>query len=294
MRGKQRRISDFFGPVGVSLQQLTPVISRRGSFGRIELFNHPELGKVFVLNGEVQHVEAWAPLYHEPLVHLAGAFVSSIKDVLILGGGTLYAASEVLKYKSVERVVLLDHDPVVTESTAQYYEHARACLADSRLSLQHKDAYASVAGLRNQFDLVINDGSDLLSIPARQSSRSMVSAIGTVLKPGGVAADVVYRHLFERKRIQRTLSQFRRKFRFALSLIFLPEYHGVLHVLCIWGNRSSQVNQLMHQPRNREQRRWRADPKACPCVYYDPRFLGYYLYLPRYFKSALGSKRTSS
>jgi spermidine synthase len=295
VRTKPRKISHFFDGVGVALERLDLVATHGGKFGRINLFNHPELGKVFVLDGEIQHVEAWAPLYHEPLVHLSAAFVNEVKDVLILGGGTLYAAAEVLKYKSVERVVLFDHDPAITQMVVQHYEHARACLKDSRLTLFHNDAYSSLLRFKNQFDLVINDGGDLLSANPKgnggnsQIFRSMTAALRT----HGVCVDVVFRHLFERQRILRTINILRHRLRFAMSMVFLPEYHGVLHLLCVWGKETSFVNQNLAHPKNKEQLSWVKKPALCPCVYYDPRYLNYYLYLPRYLKSPLLPKNTN-
>jgi spermidine synthase len=295
MQKGQRKITHFFQGIGVSLGRLTPIACRRGTFGRINIFRHPELGKVFVLNDEIQHVEAWAPLYHEPLVHLSAAFVREVKSVMILGGGTLYAASEVLKYRSVERVVVFDHDPQVSQTAAEFYSHAIACLNDSRFTLVHEDAYSSVARFQNQFDLIINDGADLISTqsPKRQGRcRSNMFFIMTqALKPTGVCADVIYRHVFERQRILRTAEQLQQGTRHALSLVFLPEYHGILHLLSIWGGGASSVTQTLDRPKNKEQLRWVKKPAISPCVYYDPRFLRYYLYLPRYLSSALEVKK---
>ena len=295
MQKKQRKITHFFRGIGIALDQLTPVARCRGTYGRITVFRHPELGKVFVLNDEIQHVEAWAPLYHEPLVHLPASFVKEVKEVMIFGGGTLYAASEVLKYKSVERVIVFDHDPKVPETAAEYYSHARACLNDNRFTLVHEDAYSSVARFRNRFDLIINDGADLISAKSlgyQGRIRSNLFLVMTrALKPTGVCADVIYRHLFERQRILHTIRRLQRSTRFALSLVFLPEYHGILHVLSIWGGRSSSVTQTLVRPKNKEQLCWVRDPATSPCVYYDPRFLHYYLYLPPYLKTALAAKK---
>jgi spermidine synthase len=295
MLKKRRKITHFFGGIGIALDQLTLVACRRGAYGRITLFQHPELGKVFVLNGEIQHVEAWAPLYHEPLVHLPVSFVKEVKEVMIFGGGTLYAASEVLKYKSVERVIVFDHDPQVPEITAEYYSHARACFNDNRFTIVHEDAYSSVARFKNRFDLIINDGTDLISTKSpghRARSRSNLFLTMTkALKPTGVCADVIYRHLFERQRILHTISHLQRSTRFALSLVFLPEYHGALHILSIWGGRASSVTQTLVRPKNKEQLCWVKNQSTSPCVYYDPRFLHYYLYLPPYLKTALAAKK---
>jgi spermidine synthase len=293
MQKKQRKITHFFRGIGVALGQLTPVACRRGAFGRIAIFRHPELGKVFVLNDEIQHVEAWATLYHEPLVHLAASFVDEVKDVLILGGGTLYAASEALKYRSVRRVVVFDHDQQVPRLAAEHYSHARACFNDSRFTLVHEDAYSSVARFHGKFDLIINDGTDLISTKSSEHGfhSNLFLAMTKALKPGGVCADVIYRHLFERQRTLHTVKRLQKSNRFALSLVFLPEYHGILHVLSIWGRKSSSVAQTSKHPRNKEQLRWIKKPSISPCAYYDPRFLDYYLYLPPYLKTALAAKK---
>lgn len=295
MQKTQRKITHFFRGIGVALGQLTPIAHRHGAFGRIAVFKHPDLGKVFVLNGEIQHVEAWAPLYHEPLVHLSAAFVKEVKDVLILGGGTLYAASEVLKYQSVRQVTVLDYDPQVSKIVVELYDHAKACFGDSRFRLVNEDAYSTVAGFQNHFDLIINDGADLISgksLEVQGRSRLNLFTILTLaLKPTGVCADVIYRHVFERKRILCTIARLQNRTRFALSLVFLPEYHGILHVLSIWGRKSSSVTQNLARPINFEQRRWMNKPTLSPCVYYDPRFLRYYLYLPRYLKTAIAVRR---
>jgi spermidine synthase len=285
----QRKITHFFKGIGVSVARLTPVAHRRGAFGQISLFQHPELGKIFVLDGEIQHVEAWAPLYHEPLVHLPASFVDEVEDVLILGGGPLYAASEALKYKSVKRVILIDHDHRVTEIVARYYPHARRCLQDRRFTLLHEDAYAALPRLGQQFDLVINDGADLVSVRSRTrqsgAATNLFSDMTAALRPQGACADVIQRHVFERQRILLTLKRLGPRLRVALSLVFLPEYHGVLHLLSIWGKRHSQITQTPTRLQNAEQSRWIRNPRCSPCRYYDPRFLGYYLYLPRYLKS---------
>lgn len=295
MGKKKRKITHFFHGIGISLGNLTPIAQRKGAFGRIAISRHPELGKIFVLNGEVQHVEAWAPLYHEPLVHLPAAFVEKVQDVAILGGGTLFAAKEVLKYRSVKRVMLFDHDPRVPQLAAEYYDHARDCFADNRFNMVHSDAYSAMAGFRNRFDLIINDGADLISAATVQKKMGfqldLFHAMTRALKPAGVCADVVFRHVFERKRTIHTIKRLQNQTRFALSLVFLPEYHGVLHVLCAWGKKSSNVRQTIAEPLNKEQQGWASRPITSPCSYYDPRFMSYYLYLPNYVKTTLSLKK---
>lgn len=93
-------------PVSLQLSNLTTIESYHSSKQNIQLLNHQWLGKILIINGEIQHIENYQPLYHELLVHLPAAFVPNIQNVLILGGGSLFAAFEVLKYPSVKHVTL--------------------------------------------------------------------------------------------------------------------------------------------------------------------------------------------
>src|ERR1041385_5560414 len=101
--------------LAVSFQGLELVEAHSEPPQKIELWRHPTLGKILVIDGEVQHVEEWQPLYHEPLVHLPSAFVPEIREALILGGGSLFAAAEVLRYTTIQRCILVDHDPRIIE-----------------------------------------------------------------------------------------------------------------------------------------------------------------------------------
>jgi spermidine synthase len=75
------------------------------------------------LNGNLQFSSADEYRYHEALVHPAAlAATSSLgrppRRVLVLGGGDGLAARELLRYPSVEQIVLVDLDRVMTELAA--------------------------------------------------------------------------------------------------------------------------------------------------------------------------------
>jgi spermidine synthase len=193
MPTKKNRVSltHFLKGVGVSLEGLELLAKRRSRKYLLSLYRHPQLGKVLVLDGEIQHVEAWSALYHEILVHLSASFVPALKDVLVLGGGSLFAAFEVLKYQSVDQVVMLDHDPEVIETIADFYPHARLCLKDPRLIILNKDAYIDLFDLRAQFDMVINDAADLLTVKGPRHRPNLFLQLADVVRPKGVCADVI-------------------------------------------------------------------------------------------------------
>ncbi len=63
------------------------------------------------LNGNKQFSSVDEKIYHEYLVHPAMSMAAKHKSVLILGGGDGMALREVLKYKDVKEVTLVDLDP---------------------------------------------------------------------------------------------------------------------------------------------------------------------------------------
>ena len=262
------------GSVSLHLSDLTVVREADTKYARAVLYEHPVLGRVLALNGEVQHVEKWAPLYHEPLVHLPISFIEAPRSVLLLGGGSLFAAQELLRYRSIKRLLMLDRDRELVNLMVDTYQHAKVVTADSRLEIRNIEAFGALGDLKESFDLVVNDSVDLL-----KTSEDSFSSMARCLTPTGLCSDVIYRHVLETENVRASIAAVS-KFDRTIALIFVPEYPGVLHALLIWG-KSAALNQSASTTLNREQRSWAENPETNPCQYYDPRFLRYYLHLPR-------------
>jgi spermidine synthase len=269
----------------IRLQNLKIVESVHGSLQKVDLYKHKVFGHVLVINDELQHVEAWQSLYHEPLVHLPASFIRKVQTVLILGGGDLFAAHEVLKYSSVRRVDLVEHDENVLDLTRRYYPHADRVLSDKRFKITIGDARGEFEEKQKKYDLVINDCFDLAAL---STNKSPYEALERRLTVEGVCSDVIYRHVFCRKTVQKSLSQLSRCSRVVLGLTTIPEYPGALHILTLWG-RNRHLSQTPRSLQNKQQRD--LSKKNCSIVfdYYDPRFRAFYLYIPPYVRAAIAS-----
>jgi len=270
------------GNVSLRLSHLQVLLELQTAHYNAVIYRHPQLGRVLTLNGEIQHVEAWAPLYHEPLVHLPTAFIERPQTALLLGGGSFFAARELLKYRTIKRVLMLDHDPKLLDAISQIYEHATEVRNDARLEIWITDAFRTLPHITERFDLVINDSMDISCLKDTDVFASMTE----MLNPEGVCSDLIYRHIFDDLSLTRTIKLLRSKYNTIMSLVFAAEYPGVLHLLTLWGE-GNDLNQTSNKPVNHEQRGWAVAPNSNPCGYYDPRFLDYYLYLPRYIRERL-------
>lgn len=112
------------------------------------------------LNGHIQLCSIDEARYHEALVIPAMSACPSPEDILILGGGDGMAAREVLKFKDVKRIVLVDLDPAMTRlgrTRPELVQLNRNSFNDSRITIVNRDALKFVEGSREFFDVILID-----------------------------------------------------------------------------------------------------------------------------------------
>jgi len=142
--------------------ELTEVMYRRKSpYQDIWCITTSPWGKVLVLDGKTQSAQVDEKIYHESLVHPVMLSVHEPKSVFIGGGGESATVREVLKHKSVERVVMVDLDEMVVSACKQHLPEWNAgALMDPRLELHYQDAKAWLEDHKETFDVIIMDIAD--------------------------------------------------------------------------------------------------------------------------------------
>jgi spermidine synthase len=259
-----------------------------GPIQNIRIFDHAQLGRVLVIDGELQHVQAWQELYHEPLVHLPASFIPSVSSVLILGGGCLYAAAEVLKYSSVSRLDIVEYDRQVIDLMLRHYGHATNVVEDPRVHILIEDARHAFEWSDRKYDLIIGDCFDLSC--ERIGRRSAYRILEELLTPNGLCSDVLYRHMFETETMQRSMRALAQCSNTRFALICVPEYPGAMHIHVLWG-RNTNLNKPNEQITNLLQRR-HIKSNAMDFQYYDPSHRSHFLYLPPYVSKVLRQHQT--
>lgn len=136
--------------------------------------------KILFLDGIIQSTLYGDAPYHESIVHPAMITHRDPKRVAIIGGGEGATLREVLKYKSVKEVVILEIDEELVKICAEYMPEwsdctdiegtdAKSCFEDSRARVIFVDAFRwmidnfdSVAGgeTEDKFDVIIMDALD--------------------------------------------------------------------------------------------------------------------------------------
>jgi len=149
----------------ISSELKSIIVSTNSEFQKIEIVEN-SFGKVLLTDGKTQSAQYDEFIYHESLVHpaliLSGLLSSKPRTVFIGGGGELATAREVLRHKSVERVVMVDLDGKVIDLCKEFlHEWGGDKVSSSpRLELVIGDAYAYLTNCNEKFDVIIMDISD--------------------------------------------------------------------------------------------------------------------------------------
>ncbi len=119
------------------------IASHASPYQRIVL-THGRQGLRLYLNGNLQFAESDEYRYHEALVHPAMAAHGAPRRVAVLGGGDGMAVREILKYPSVESVILVELDAAMTRLFADNPLLRRLnadALHDARVQVVNEDAF---------------------------------------------------------------------------------------------------------------------------------------------------------
>ncbi|XP_008802681.2 thermospermine synthase ACAULIS5-like [Phoenix dactylifera] len=128
----------------------------------IALLDTKPFGKALVIDGKLQSTEIDEFIYHESLVHPALLHHPSPKMIFIMGGGEGSTAREILRHRTVEKVVMCDIDEEVVDFCKSHLVANRDAFFDSRLQLVINDARAQLEKSKDQFDVIIGDLADPL------------------------------------------------------------------------------------------------------------------------------------
>lgn len=135
------------------------VFTQQSSYQKIVVTKYGDDTRLF-LNGHLQFSSLDEARYHESLAAAALSSVRSPQNILIMGGGDGMLAREVLRYSSVQNVVLVDIDPAVTELAKRHPELRRlnnGALRDGRVVIKNEDAFNFAFHTKTKYDAILID-----------------------------------------------------------------------------------------------------------------------------------------
>lgn len=156
---------------------------------RSRVFEHTRLGRVLMIDDIVQTTEADEFVYHEAMTHIPVFAHGNVEKVLVIGGGDGGMIEEVLKHKSVKKVVMVEIDRAVVDIAEKFLPsiHKNA-FNDPRMSLVIADGFEYVNETEERFDVIIVDSCDPVGPAQILFSEEFYKRCKRCLTPGGILA----------------------------------------------------------------------------------------------------------
>jgi spermidine synthase len=182
-------INEYITPWDIYSHGITQILAyKKTQYQEMYVVESGAYGKALVLDGKWQSCTGDEFIYHEALVQPAAIAHQSPQKVLILGGGEGATTREVLRWKTVEKVMMIDIDGEVVEACKQYLPEMHAnTFDDPRFELVVADALQVLDTTSEKWDIIISDLSDPIeegpSFPL--FTKEYFEKLQRVLAPGG-------------------------------------------------------------------------------------------------------------
>lgn len=185
------------------------VASVCGDFQKIDVLESEDAGRLLVADGKLLYSEQDAKHIFEMAAHPALAVFGDAASVLVLGDGTGGLATEVLRYRSVKKVVVVQMDPSVSEIAREFFPDFASALDDPRVSLVRKDPLFFLTDGAEKFDVILIESTSPDALPQEIYGEGIVAAATGRLAQGGILNTSVGSLFFGREKLRRLLSALR-------------------------------------------------------------------------------------
>lgn len=146
--------------VRFSIKIKEQLLSKKSPFQQIDVFDSEEFGRFFTLDGLMMVTEKDEFIYHDMIVHVPMATNPKIRKVLVIGGGDGGTVRELTRYKTIEKIDMVDIDEMVVKVCREYLKQTSKKLDDPRVTLYFEDGLKFVRRFENEYDLIIVDSTD--------------------------------------------------------------------------------------------------------------------------------------
>jgi len=155
-------------------------------FQKIDVVKTRAHGNMLLNDGIVQLTERDEFIYHEMIAHVPLFIHPLPKRVLVIGGGDGGTVREVLKHRSIQRVVMVEIDEMVIRACREHLPSVCCAMGDPRLELRIEDGIQFVKDTREQFDVVIIDSTDPIGPSEPLFNREFYERVAAVLPTDGI------------------------------------------------------------------------------------------------------------
>lgn len=178
------------------------IFSHQTPYQKIVITRSNDQIRMFI-DGSIQFNSRDEYRYHESLVHPAMMIADKKDDILIIGGGDGMALREVLKYKDVKSVTVVDIDRVITDlfkTNKLLSQLNNNSLSSEKVNIVNQDGWKYLETSKDWFDVVIIDLPDPDNINlSKLYSKSFYKLLSKHLTASGIIVTQATSPLYSRE-----------------------------------------------------------------------------------------------
>jgi spermidine synthase len=203
-------------------------------YQRIEVYDTPQFGRLFRLDGRLMTSEGEEFFYHECMTHPAMLAHPNPQSVLVIGGGDGGSSEELFKHPSVSRIVMAELDQAVIDISKRYLGAIhRGAFEDPRLTVRIGDGLDFVRTTQERFDLIVLDLTDPDTPAFHLYSEQFFRMCRAILNPGGMLTLHLGSPVFQQSTVRKNADNLRRVFSQVHPMALYIPLYGSLWCLAI-------------------------------------------------------------
>lgn len=172
--------------VKFSMKVKRQVVSLESQYQRIDILDTYEYGRVLVLDGELMITEKDEFIYHEMISHVSMAVHPNVKNVLVIGAGDGGTIRELCKYRTIEKIDMVEVDRALVEVCKEHFHRTACKLGDERVHIYHEEGIRFVRSCHDEYDLIIVDCADPFGPAEGLFTREFYGSCYKALKEDGI------------------------------------------------------------------------------------------------------------
>ncbi|CAB3749715.1 Polyamine aminopropyltransferase [Paraburkholderia solisilvae] len=219
----------------------------------IEVWDTPQLGRLFTLDGRPMTSSGDEFIYHECMTHPAALAHPAPRAALVLGGGDGGAAKQLLAHRSIERIVVAELDDEVVRLTRKHLPEVHGgAFDDPRVELVIGDAAEYVAQCAARadglsFDLVVFDLTPPDSPAAGLYTTAFLAGLKRILAPQAALSLHLGSPYFHAARVAALLTDLQQVFAIVRPLAAYVPLYGSLWLMAMASDTLDPLSLTEHE-----------------------------------------------
>lgn len=226
-------------PIATALQIRNSLYSSKSKYQKIDILDSYSLGNIMLLDDKLMTTEKDEFYYHEAISHPAMSMHPGPKKIMIIGGGDGGTVREVLKYKTVEEVELVEIDKEVIEVSKKYFPEIACELDNPKLKIKVNDAIEYVKSVKEKsYDVILCDSTDPQGFALGLISKDFYKNASRALKEDGIYICQSGSLIIQENEFKTSLENMRSAFKYVDAIVsIVPTYPSSLWSFLIASNK---------------------------------------------------------